>query len=186
MNEKLIQSIKNALKDAVTFILQSDEPLTPELELKLAQAIEHAANRIQELRQEQEMEAKADQEIKSIEQEIVQPEQRTQELSVSNEQIPELEPTEYPSSNINAFRYDPKNQNLYVKFQDKYPAQNGPVYKYEQVPQYIFNILSKGSVVPKTSGKNKWHRWRKGIAPSHGASMAALVKAGQFKYTKLS
>lgn len=185
MNEKLIQDIKDALREAVAFVLEREEFITPELELKLAQAIEHAANRIRELRQEQGMEAKADEEIESIEQEITQPEQPPQEPPPPSEPIPELEPTEHPSSNINAFRYDPKNQQLYVKFQDKYPAQNGPIYKYEQVPKYIFNILAKGSVVPKTSGKNRWHRWRKGIAPSHGASMAALIKAGQFPYQRV-
>jgi len=166
-------------------LISRGEPLSDELKIKLSEVMKHAANRIQELRQEQGMEAKADQEIESIEEEITQPEQPPQEPPPPQEPIPELEPTEHPSSNINAFRYDPKNQRLYVKFQDEYPAQNGPIYKYEQVPQYIFNILAKGSVVPKTSGRNRWHRWREGIAPSHGASMAALIKAGGFPYQRV-
>ena len=172
------------MRKILQLLIKRGQPLSEEIKIKLREVIQHAAGRIKELRQEQSMEAKADEQIENIEQEITQPEQETQELP-PQEPIPELEPTEHPSSNINAFRYDTQNQQLYVKFQDKYPAQNGPVYLYEGVPKYIFNILAKGSVVPKTSGKNRWHRWRKGIAPSHGASMAALVKAGGFSYKRL-
>jgi hypothetical protein len=94
--------------------------------------------------------------------------------------------TPYPSSNINQFRYDPKTGQLMVKFMGKDVANAGPTYSYEGVPPYIFDILRRGAVGPKTSGQNRWHRWRKGVTPSHGAAMSALIKAGGFKFTRLS
>lgn len=97
-----------------------------------------------------------------------------------------LQPTDHPSSNINAFQYDPKTGQLMVKFMGKDVADAGPTYSYDGVPPYIFDILKRGAVAPKTSGKNKWHRWKKGVTPSHGASMAALVKAGNFPYKKVA
>jgi KTSC domain len=100
--------------------------------------------------------------------------------------IPPLQPAPHESSNINAFRYNPENQQLFVKFQGKYPQQNGPVYKYEGVPDFIFNVFSRGAVGPKTSGSNGWHTWKKGVTPSHGAAMAALIKNGGYQYTRMS
>ena len=94
--------------------------------------------------------------------------------------------TPYPSSNINAFRYDPKTGKLIVKFMGKDVANAGPTYSYEGVPSYIFDILRRGAVGPKTSGANRWHRWKEGVTPSHGAAMAALIKAGGFPYKKIS
>lgn len=100
-------------------------------------------------------------------------------------QIPQVDPAPHESSNINGFRYDPKTQELLVKFQGKYPQQNGPTYSYSGVPPYIYDVFSRGAVAPKTSGKNAWHRWRKGKAPSHGASMYALIKQAGYKYRKV-
>ena len=100
--------------------------------------------------------------------------------------IPPLQPAPHESSNINAFRYNPENQQLFVKFQGKYPQQNGPVYRYEGVPDFIFNVFSRGAVGPKTSGSNGWHTWKKGVTPSHGAAMAALIKNGGYQYQRMS
>jgi hypothetical protein len=94
--------------------------------------------------------------------------------------------TPYPSSNINMFKYDPKSGQLLVKFMGKDVANAGPTYSYEGVPQYLFDVLRRGAVEPKTSGQNRWHRWKKGVTPSHGAAMAALIKAGGFPYKKIS
>lgn len=100
--------------------------------------------------------------------------------------IPELDNAPYESAQINAFKYDPKKQELYVKYQDKYPSQNGPVYKYSGVPSYIYNIFSRGGVAPITSGRNAWHEWKEGITPSLGAAANHLIKAAGFPYQRLS
>lgn len=114
--------------------------------------------------------------------------QRIQELQAAPlpQEKPELQPANHPSSNINAMSYDQENQDAYIKFQDKYPGTDGPVYKYSGVPQYIFDVIQRGSVAPKTSGKNRWHRWKEGVTPSHGASVNALLKAGGFNYQRLT
>jgi hypothetical protein len=156
-NEQRIEDLKNALREIMQMVADRDQPLGPELKTILAQVIEHVATRIQELRQ---------QGAKPI-------------------KPTDLEPGPFPSSNINAFRFDPKSGDLIVKFQDKYPGQNGPIYKYNNVPPFIFDVFRRGAVVPKTSGKNAWHRWKKGVAPSLGASMAALVKNGGYNYQRI-
>lgn len=109
-----------------------------------------------------------------------------EQVNIDTPQVPELDAAPHPSSNINAFRYDPQSKKLFVKFQDKYPNTNGPVYQYEGVPQFIFDVFSRGAVAPKTSGKNAWHRWRKGKTPSLGAAMYALVKQGGYPYQKVA
>ena len=101
-------------------------------------------------------------------------------------QIPPLENAPYESSNIHAFRYEPKSQKLYVKFQGKDVANAGPVYSYEGVPPFIFDVFKRGAVGPVTSGSNKWHTWRKDVLPSHGAAMYHLIKAGGYPYQRLS
>lgn len=100
--------------------------------------------------------------------------------------IPELEKAPYQSAVINAFKYDPKSQNLFVKFQGDYPLQNGSTYVYSGIPKFIANIFAQGAMGPKTTGKNAWHAWFKGITPSHGAALNALLKKGGFGYTKLT
>jgi len=158
MNEDRINELKDALRILVELIAQRGEPLFDDLRALLVQAMEHVATRIQELRAEQ----------------------------VPPTPIPELEPGPYPSSNINAFQFNPKTKELIVKFQDKYPGQNGPIYSYAGVPDFIFDVFRRGAVGPKTSGKNAWHRWKKGVTPSLGAAMNALIKNGGFSYRRLN
>ncbi len=100
--------------------------------------------------------------------------------------VPETPKAPYPSSNIFGFQYDPQAQKLLVKFMGKDTANAGPVYSYDGVPKFIFDVLRRGAVGPKTSGKNKWHTWKKGKMPSHGAAMAALIKEGGFNYRKVA
>jgi hypothetical protein len=117
-----------------------------------------------------------------------------EEQGMSQEQAPITEIAQpsnipsspYPSSNINGFQYDPQSGKLLVKFMGKDTADSGPTYSYEGVPEYIFDIFRRGAVGPKTTGKNKYHAWFKGKTPSHGAAMAALIKAGGFPYQRLS
>lgn len=115
---------------------------------------------------------------------IIKKQQNQEEPPTIIPQTP-LTPMEFPSSNINSFNYDPNSETLKVKFQDKYPATNGPVYQYSGVPSYIVDVFKRGAVGPKTSGKNAWHEWKKGVTPSHGAAMAALIKQGGFPYQKI-
>ena len=110
-----------------------------------------------------------------------------QEGEVPN--LPAQEPQlnkEMPSSNIHSFGYDPEQGRLLVKFQGKYPQQNGPVYAYGGIPPVIFDLFRKGSVPARTDGKNKWGEWWKGKVPSLGASMYTLIKNGGYPYQKLS
>jgi hypothetical protein len=159
MNEEQIEELKNALREIVQLVIARGEPLSDDLKMVLAEVMEHVATRIQELRQE---------------------------AQAPPPQTPPLEPGNFPSSNINAFNYDPKTQKLFVKFQDKYPSQNGPVYQYDGVPNFIFDIFRRGAVAPKTSGRNAWHTWKRGVTPSLGASMAALIKNGGYAYNRLA
>jgi len=101
-------------------------------------------------------------------------------------QQPQLEPGPYPSSNINAFKYDYPSKRLLVKFQGKDVADNGPIYAYEGVQPFIYDIFRKGAVPPKTSGRNKWHRWKQGVMPSLGAAMYHLIRNGNYQYQRLS
>jgi KTSC domain len=99
--------------------------------------------------------------------------------------VPPLEPGPFPSSNVNSFKYDPENQNLFVKFMGKDTADSGPIYKYDGVPGFIYDVFSRGAVAPKTSGKNKYHTWVKGVTPSLGASLYALIRNGGYPYQKI-
>lgn len=162
MNEERIQQIKQALTVITQMIMGRGEPLSADLKGVLAQVLEHVASRIKELRSE---------------------ESSVEELTPGA--IPELTPGPYPSSNINAFKYDPASNRLFVKFMGKDTANSGPVYKYEGVPKFIFDVFRRGAVGPKTSGRNKYHAWQKGVTPSLGAAMNALIKLGGYPYARL-
>jgi hypothetical protein len=99
--------------------------------------------------------------------------------------ISELEPGPYPSSNINGFKYDYKTGKLLVKFMGKDTADSGPVYSYEGVPKFIYDVFRKGAVPPKTSGRNKWHQWQEGVMPSLGAAMYHLIRTN-YPYQRIS
>ena len=160
MNEQRIEELKNALREIMQLIVARGESLSDDLKAVLAEVMEHVATRIQQLRQE--------------------------EQAPPPVTPPPLDAGPYPSSNINAFKYDPKQQRLFVKFQDKFPAQSGPVYKYEGVPAFIFDVFRRGAVAPRTSGSNRWHRWKEGVTPSLGAAMYALIKQGAYPYQRLT
>jgi KTSC domain-containing protein len=190
MNEKKIQDIKDALREMMQLLVARGEPLTDDLKTAITRAMEHAANRITQLRQE-EQGAETLPPIEEVEEEQSEVSNQGQPpqpppTPPTGGPIPPLEPAPFESSNINAMRYDPDKQEAYIKFQGKFPAQNGPVYKYSGVPAYIFDVIQRGSVAPKTSGANQWHRWKEGVTPSHGASVNALLKAGGFQYQRLS
>jgi hypothetical protein len=190
MNEQRINELKRSL--AEFFNLLRDEEITDELEARVIQVLEHVANRIQELRQEDQMEAQADQGIQEAENVIQNPEGQQGSggggggVPITPEPIPEIEPAPHESSNIEGFKYDPKSGKLYVRFLGKYPNRNGSVYSYEGIPKNIFELIYRGAVGPKTSGKNRWHKWTRNVLPSHGAAIAHLIKAGGYPYKRLS
>ena len=99
---------------------------------------------------------------------------------------PQLEQGPYPSSNVNSFKYDPTTEKLYVKFHGSDSADSGPTYLYQGVPRNIYDVFSKGRVAPKTSGQNQYHRWIRGVTPSLGASLYALIRQGGFPYQRVS
>lgn len=177
MNEQRIQQLKEVLREAVQALISRGTPLSDQEKVMLTQMMEHVATRIQQLRQEDQAQQ---QEQPPLEEEPVTP-----TPVPAPAEVPPLEPAPFESSNINAFQYEPRSKELYVKFQDKYPAQDGPIYKYSGVPSFIFEVFSRGAIGPKTSGRNRWHTWKKGITPSHGAAMAALIKAGGYSYERV-
>ena len=92
----------------------------------------------------------------------------------------------HESSNVNGFKYSPKTGELLVQFHGPYPQAEGSIYKYENVPPFIYDVISRGAIGPKTSGANKFHRWQKNITPSLGGSVNALLKAGKFSFSRIS
>lgn len=157
--EQQIQALKDALREVMQIVVQRGEPLSDDLKLKIAQVMEHVANRITQLRQEQQSEAP-----------ITPP-------------IPEMQEGQYPSSNIDAFNYDYDNKRLLVRFHGNGPEK--PVYAYEGVQPFIFDIFKRGAVPPKTSGRNRWHQWKKGVMPSLGAAMYHLIRSN-YPYKKIA
>ncbi len=161
MNEQRIQQLKLALAEFINLASQEGE-ITEELELMIAQVMEHVASRIQQLRQEEQI----------------------QGATVVPPQEPDLNPA-MPSSNIESFGYDDKNGRLLVRFLGKYPNRNGPIYAYGGVPKQIFDLFRQGAVPARTDGSNKWGKWWKGKVPSIGASMYTLIKNGGYPYQRL-
>lgn len=167
MNElQELQQLLQELLQGIQETLQSGEILSDEFQGMLAQTLNTLTDKIDQTT-------------------AIQQKEPVERLPPTQPSSQETEASPFPSSNINAFKYDPKTQQLVVKFQDKYPAQNGPIYSYQGVPDYIFDIFRRGAVGPKTSGSNRWHTWKRGITPSHGAAMYALIKAGGFPYSRI-
>lgn len=160
MTPEELRELIQELAQAVTLAMESGEQLPDELLAQIAQTLELLYNKLEES-------------------------EATQVAPIPTRQS-QLEPGPYPSSNINAFKYDPKSNRLFVQFHGPYPQAAGSIYSYENVPAYIYDIFSKGRVGPKTSGANRYHRWIRGVTPSLGASMNALIKQGGYQYQKLT
>jgi KTSC domain len=173
-----LQELIRQLVSGIQQVMQSGEVLSDEFQGMVAQTIQLAMARIEELQ--------IDRSAEEPQLEPPQPVPQQRPAIPTGEPVPELEAAPHASSNINAFRYDPQSQTLFVKFQGKYPQQNGPVYKYGNVPPFVNDVFSRGAVGPRTSGSNAWHTWRRGVTPSHGAAMAALVKAGGYPYQRMT
>ncbi len=159
MNEQKINDLKDALREIMQMIVARDQPLTDDLRAMLVRVMEHVATRIQELRLE--------------------------EAPLPQPPLPEMEES-MPSSNVFGFNYDYDDGKLLVKFQGNDGAGQGPVYAYEGVQPYIFNLFKRGAVIAKTTGKNKWGEWWKGKTPSIGAAVHAFLKNGGYPYQRLT
>ena len=83
------------------------------------------------------------------------------------------------SSNVWGFSHNPKNGDLFVRF------NNGSVYGYEGVPLPVFKIFASGAIPAKTSGQNSFGRWWRGKSPSLGSAFHQLIKLGGYPYQKL-
>lgn len=159
---QLLESLVDQLLRGIQEILQSDEVLSDEFQMILAEELETTINRIDQLRNENPVE----------------------NIAPLAQNEPNLDKG-MSSSNVHSFGYDPENNRLLVKFQGDYPQENGPVYGYGGVPEVIFDLFRKGAVPARTDGKNKWGKWWKGKNPSLGASMYTLIKQGGYPYQKL-
>ena len=87
---------------------------------------------------------------------------------------------ELNSSNIYGFKYEPKTGHLLVRF------QKGPIYSYEGVPPYIFNVFSRGAIPAKTKGSNEFGSWWVGKNPSLGAAFYELIRSGPYPYERVA
>lgn len=157
MDPEELEALLQELVQATQQVIQSGEELPDELYGLLAQTMERLVNKIDEL--------------------------RSQAVSLPT---PTLDRGPFPSSNVNAFKYDPRNGNLFVKFHGKDSADSGPVYRYGSVPKYIYDVFSRGAIGPRTSGQNRYHRWIKDVTPSLGGTLNALIKSGGFPYQRIS
>lgn len=151
-----LEQLLNELLAGIQSVIQSGEVLTDEFQGILAEELNYLTSRIDEIR------------------------------SAETPPIPPLDPAPYESAVVNAFKYNPKTGDLFVKFQDKFPGTNGAEYVYKGVEPFIFDIFRRGAVAPKSTGSNAWHAWKQGVAPSLGASLNALLKNGGYQFQKLS
>ncbi len=178
-----LESILGTLLQVVQETLQSGEVLTDEIQDQIAQVITGLTTEIQNLSQAQDQQGEGG--IQTPPSEPPTPPPSGPSIPTGGP-IPELEQAPHESSNINSFRYDPQSRQLYVKFQGRYPQQNGPIYSYNGVPPFIYDVFRRGSLAPRTSGRNAWHTWREGVTPSHGAAMYALIRSGGYPYQRIS
>lgn len=156
---RLLEELLDQLLRGIQEVLQSGEILSDEFQMILAQELNDTTTRIDQLRQE------------------------------AGPTVPEGRPDlqqAMPSSNIEGFAYDPKKQQLFVRFLGKYPDRNGHIYSYGGVPQDIFKLFQAGAVPARTNGKNRWGKWFKGKVPSMGASMYTLIKAMGYPYQRIA
>lgn len=96
-----------------------------------------------------------------------------------NAQADGIQQAPLQSSNVYGFRFDPKSKKLQVRF------QGGSLYEYDDVPDVIFNLFSKGNASARTNGRNRFGSWWKNKNPSLGASLNQYIKAGGYNYRKI-
>lgn len=159
MNPEELEGLLQQLLQAIDQVLASGEVLDDDFMGILAQTIQTLMQAI----------------------ETVSQSQQTPEAPTTP---PELQQA-MPSSNVEGFAYDDKNQRLLVRFLGKYPNRQGPVYSYGGVPPQIFNLFRTGAVPARTDGQNRWGRWWRGKVPSIGASLYTLLKTQGYPYQRI-
>ena len=187
-----LEDLLDAILKGVQEALQSGEVLSEEFQNQIAQEITLLTQEIDQLYSQQ----PTIQEQPPNEQGITGQTPTTSETPTTPEtgegalptggEVPKLNKAPHESSNINSFKYLPDTKQLYIKFMGKDSADSGPTYAYSGVEKNVFDIIARGGVGPKTSGKNKYHEWFKNILPSHGASVNALLVKGNYPYQRLS
>lgn len=158
MNLQQLQGLLDELLRGIQDVIQSGEILSDEFQGMLAQELNYLTSQI---------------DIMSGQETVTPP------------KIPELNPGNFPSAQVNAYKYDPTSQDLFVKFHGKDSSDSGPTYKYSGVPKFIYDVFSRGAVGPKTTGQNQYHAWKEGVTPSLGAALNALVKNGGYQYQRM-
>lgn len=83
------------------------------------------------------------------------------------------------SSVIHKTNYDPEKQELFVNF------NSGNTYKYDQVPENVYQEFTKAGTPAKTEGKNAYGIWWEGKNPSLGATFNKLIKEGGYAYERI-
>lgn len=83
------------------------------------------------------------------------------------------------SSNVWGTAYNPRTQQLKVRF------QGGSEYEYDGVPANIYRALAKGNASARTKGRNQYGEWWPNKNPSLGAALNQYIKAAGFPYRKV-
>jgi len=104
----------------------------------------------------------------------------SKQIDISKGAVGNIPQADLQSSTVYGFRYDPKQRDLFVKF------QGDGVYKYENVAPSVFKLFASGAIPAKTNGRNKYGQWWRGKLPSVGSSLNALIKKGGYRYTKVA
>ena len=211
MPEQSVEDLKDSVRQLMTLVIDSGQPLSQELKKLIAQALEHAAGRIQELRQQETavqqpiplgadllwnlaggqpgvftnyLKTVPDPALNAL---LQNPTQLKQIIVSFSNTMPGGEQPEadgVPHADINS-------SNIYgFKYNPKTGKlfvrfNNGSIYGYEGVPGPIYQIFSQGAIPAKTQGKNQWGRWWVGKSPSLGASFYEMIKKGGYPYQKV-
>ena len=213
MNEEQIERIKNSVREVMQLIAQRGRPLSNELKLQLARVIEHAAERIQEIRgappeapQQAPIPDNAqllwvlsggqpnafvsylrefpDPTLASIVSNPTRLAQTIEELQRNN-------PIERTGQADGVPQAQLQSSNVYgFKFNPKDKKlkvrfQGGSVYEYDNVPEVIFNLFAHGNAHARTTGKNRYGAWWRGKNPSLGAALNQYIKEGGYPYRKI-
>ncbi len=179
-----LNAILDAIVNSIEEITASGEELPDELQGILAEEITLTISRISQLLQEIQITENPTEPTFPTE-----PEEEPENLPGGGgapPEIPEIEPAPHESSNVNGFSYDRKNKRLYVQFHGPYPQAAGSTYSYEGVNPGMFDLIRRGAIAPRTSGRNQYHEWISGVTPSHGASVNHILKEGGYQYSRLS
>jgi hypothetical protein len=210
MSRAQIQAIQQAISAAVDLVLTRGQELSDEEQKILAQVIDQAAEKINELKRNlAPVQMPLGTELlwilaggqpdafvnylrtipdPALNQLLTHPDQLDQVLRQLAQSMPQgqlgsvggIEHAPINSSNIYGFRYDPRTGRLLIRF------QSGSVYGYNGVPESIFKIFQQGAVPAKTNGQNKFGKWWQGKIPSLGAAFYSLIRQGGYPYQKLS